>query len=309
MIKLNSIGICFFVFLLILSGCGQSINENKDTATQSKEVNHAPAVKSDQVPTSKSGVSSQASWAYPFVYWDNGQTYIITNTIVENDEVGSEIGQVKRDISNFDSISIKDGVNERPYVKQDGDSNMLVVGSEIYALKDADDRDVIVVNDNGKYVKAINKVRCPGGQCIEKTGVTDVPDPERVIGEIYQLALDAYLPLWKGLTDNMKYIAIDMSNLTISEEDKEQIIKHFSKYNVDIMDSTLEQLEKEGLVKDARSIEGVLLRVENTEIKGTKIIIKGSVYKSAKGAIGTLVEVEFLNGKWQVTKATDTWIS
>ncbi|QNK57101.1 hypothetical protein [Paenibacillus sp. PAMC21692] len=299
MIKLNPFGIYLLVFLLLLSGCGQS-----------RDVDHATAVKFDQAPPSKGGVSCQASWPYPFVFWDNGQTYMITNTLIENDEVGGEIGQVKRDISSFDLISIKDDVNEQPYVKQDGDSNALAVGSKIYAFKDVDDRDVIVVNHNDKYVKAFNTVRCPEGQCIDISGETDDSDPERDMGEIYQLALDAYLPLWKGLIDDMKYIAIDMSNLTdLSDKDKKQILEYFSKYNVDIIDSNLEQLEEKGLVKDASSIDGVLLRVESTEILENKVTIKGSVYKSAKGAIGTLVEVEFLNGKWQVTKANDTWIS
>lgn len=130
------------------------------------------------------------------------------------------------------------------------------------------------------------------------------------MGEIYRLGLDAFMPLGDGLTDNMKYIAIDMSNLKdISEGDKEQVLEHFSKYNVEVMEITLEQLEKEGRVKGARSLEGILLRVKNTEIMENKIIIEGSVYKSAKGAIGTSVVVEYLDGKWQVTKASDTWIS
>ncbi|GBG08192.1 hypothetical protein PAT3040_02760 [Paenibacillus agaridevorans] len=159
MIKWDAFGIYLLVFLLILSGCGQS-----------RDVDHATAVNFDQAPPSKGGVSCQASWPYPFVFWDNGQTYMITNTIVKNDKVGSEIGQVKRDISSFDLISLKDDVNEQPYVKQDGDSNALAVGSKIYAFKDEDDRDVIVVHHNDKYVKASNTVRCPEGQCIEISG-------------------------------------------------------------------------------------------------------------------------------------------
>ena len=128
--------------------------------------------------------------------------------------------------------------------------------------------------------------------------------------EIYGLALDAFISLGDGLTDKMKYIAIDMSNLKdISEEDKDQVLRHFSKYDVNVMDITLEQLEKEGRVKDARSLEGILLRVENSEIYENKIIIEGSLFKSAKGAIGTSVILEYLDDKWQVTKASDTWVS
>jgi hypothetical protein len=40
------------------------------------------------------------------------------------------------------------------------------------------------------------------------------------------------------------------------------------------------ELEKEGRLKDARSLEGILLRVMNTEIMENKIIIEGSLFKS-----------------------------
>ncbi|GBG08191.1 hypothetical protein PAT3040_02759 [Paenibacillus agaridevorans] len=48
--------------------------------------------------------------------------------------------------------------------------------------------------------------------------------------------------------------------------------------NIGRKDSNLEQLEEKGLVKDASSIDGVLLRVESTEIMENKVTIKGSVY-------------------------------
>ncbi|MBP1995841.1 peptide ABC transporter substrate-binding protein [Paenibacillus eucommiae] len=144
----------------------------------------------------------------------------------------------------------------------------------------------------------------------EMAVVTNESELKKDMGEIYRLALDAFMPLGDGLTNNMKYIAIDMSSLKdLPEEDREKVLQYFSKYDVDVMDNTLDQLEKEGRLKGARSLEGILLRVKDTEIIKKKIIIEGSLYKSAKGAIGTSVVVEYLNGKWQVTKASVTWIS
>jgi hypothetical protein len=144
----------------------------------------------------------------------------------------------------------------------------------------------------------------------ETAVVTDDSELKRDMGEIYLLALEAFMPLGDGLTNNMKYIAIDMSSLKdLSEGDREKVLQHFSKYNVDVMDITLDQLEKEGRLKGARSLEGIMLKVKNTEIMKNRIIIDGSLYKSAKGAIGTSVVVEYLDGKWQVTKASNTWIS
>ncbi len=144
---------------------------------------------------------------------------------------------------------------------------------------------------------------------IRKAEETDSKEID--MGEIYCLALDAFLSLEDGgLTKNMKYLAMDLSNLKdTSAEDKQKLVKSFGKYGVDVMDATLEQLEQEGQLKEARGLEGVLLRVESTDISEAKVVIKGSVYKSAKGGAGTEVTIEYQGGKWEVTQAKNTWVS
>jgi hypothetical protein len=106
--------------------------------------------------------------------------------------------------------------------------------------------------------------------------------------EVYRLALDAFIPLGDGLTNHMKYLALELNSLEgISAEDKEDILNDFNKYGVDVLDTTLEQLEQEGRVGEARSIKGVLLRVKSTEVTDNKVVVRGFVYKSAKGGVGT----------------------
>jgi hypothetical protein len=131
------------------------------------------------------------------------------------------------------------------------------------------------------------------------------------MGELYSLALDAYIPIDEGLNGGMEYIAIDMSNFKdLDDTDKEQILQHFDKYNVKVMEATYEELKAEGLYDQQTSVlKGVLLRVEKTEISNKKIIVEGSKYRAGNGAIGTKVIVEYKNDKWQVTKADSTWIS
>lgn len=54
----------------------------------------------------------------------------------------------------------------------------------------------------------------------------------------------------------MKYIAIDTRNFkNFSESDREQVIQRFSKYEVDVIETTLDQLEQEGQLMDAGSLE------------------------------------------------------
>lgn len=135
-------------------------------------------------------------------------------------------------------------------------------------------------------------------------------DPKQDMKEVYRLALDAFMPLGDGLTHHMKYLALELNNLEgISAEDKEGIVNDFKKYGVDVLDTTLEQLEQEGRVGEAHSIKGVLLKVKSTEATDNKVVVRGFVYKSAKGGIGTEVVVEYADSQWRVTKATATGIS
>jgi hypothetical protein len=61
-----------------------------------------------------------------------------------------------------------------------------------------------------------------------KSPGTNTPSPQKDIGQLYRLALDAYMPIDEGLNGGMKYIAIDMSNfIDLDDSDKEQILKHF----------------------------------------------------------------------------------
>ncbi|OMF37848.1 hypothetical protein BK133_04780 [Paenibacillus sp. FSL H8-0548] len=135
--------------------------------------------------------------------------------------------------------------------------------------------------------------------------------PAKDMGELYSLALDAYMPIDDGLNSGMKYIAIDMSNFQdMNESDKEQILNHFKKYNVEVMEATYEQLMDKGLYNPQTLVlNGILLRVGKTVISETRMVVDGSKYRSGDGAIGVQVTVEINKGKWQVLKADSTWIS
>lgn len=147
--------------------------------------------------------------------------------------------------------------------------------------------------------------------CVMLSTACSNSNPTKDMGELYSLALDAYMPIDEGLNGGIEYIAIDMSNFEdIDETDKEQILKYFDKYNVEVMEATYEQLkDKELYDPQTLVLNGVLLRVEKIEISKKQVVIEGSKYRAGDGAIGTKVIVEYKNGKWQVTKADSTWIS
>ncbi|WP_206098596.1 peptide ABC transporter substrate-binding protein [Paenibacillus montanisoli] len=141
----------------------------------------------------------------------------------------------------------------------------------------------------------------------EATGV----QPEIDLGEVYSLALDAYMPVDEGLNSGMAYIAIDMSNLKdIDDADKQQILDYFKKYNVGVMEATYEELKAQGLEnKTSLVLDGVLLKVDQARITEKQAIVEGSKFRSGDGAIGMKVIVELKDGKWKVKEAGMTWIS
>jgi hypothetical protein len=131
------------------------------------------------------------------------------------------------------------------------------------------------------------------------------------MGQIYTLALEGFMPKDEALNSNMKYIAIDMSNFKdVDDKDKKEILNYFKKYNVETMDSTYEQLKEKGLWNaKTKALDGILLRVESTEVVRNKVIIKASKYRSGLGAIGGESTVIYKNGSWILKEAKDTWIS
>lgn len=131
------------------------------------------------------------------------------------------------------------------------------------------------------------------------------------MGQLYGLALEAYMDIDEGLNGGMTYIAIDMSNFEgIDETNKEQILSYFESYPVAVMEATHAQLMERGLHNpETLVLHGVLLLVETTEVSGRKIVVEGSKFRAGDGGIGTRVVVEYKRGTWQVTKAEGTWIS
>lgn len=95
---------------------------------------------------------ASASWPYPFLKWNGGKTYGVGDETVPADQVGEELGEVKRELS--DVIVTREGEEPVPYEEKDGDSNVLAAGSKLYALKGTDDDSVIVVLSGDRYIKA-----------------------------------------------------------------------------------------------------------------------------------------------------------
>ncbi len=107
--------------LLLLSGCslndGESENEIQNDAS--------------------------ASWAYPFVKWEN-ETYVVSEEEVKEDKLGQEIGKVTS-YSDLESSNTSGNF-----------SNEYEVGTKYYEITDISQKEAIAIEvKKGKFIKAV----------------------------------------------------------------------------------------------------------------------------------------------------------
>ncbi|MEY9975026.1 hypothetical protein ABH966_005450 [Lysinibacillus sp. RC46] len=88
------------------------------------------------------GCNSSSSWAFQFVKYNNTH-YIVTEEVLENDQLGEKLGEVKYHLNNEqDSKELS--------------SNIYPVGTKIYAINNIDiSKAIAVVNEDGKLIKLV----------------------------------------------------------------------------------------------------------------------------------------------------------
>lgn len=143
--------------------------------------------------------------------------------------------------------------------------------------------------------------------------ITLIPPKSKLdMGEIYTIALDSTMTADDGLNSGMEYIAIDMSRMEgLKAGDRQQILDHFKKYNVEVLEATYEQLKAnpQRMNKDGDSLKGILLAVQSTSSTLGTYTIECSKFVSGKGAIGGEVKVRYVAGKWVTSGLESMWIS
>ncbi|KOO42787.1 hypothetical protein [Priestia koreensis] len=138
-------------------------------------------------------------------------------------------------------------------------------------------------------------------------------DPKDHLGEIYTVVLDSIMKEDKSLNSDMEFIAIDMSSFNeVNGDDKKVILSYFrDKYNVDVMNATMDKLKDQGYYnQDTMSLDGVLLKIEKIEVKfNNSVLIQASKFRSGKGAIGVESKVHYKDGKWKIKESNEIWAS
>lgn len=127
----------------------------------------------------------------------------------------------------------------------------------------------------------------------------------------YTTVIDKLYEEDSALNSNIKYIAIDTSLIVnLNDEEKAELLKELENYGFTVLDMTIEELKEKGYVKDLYFEEGILFEIEDEPIKRNSIIMDISKWRSGLGAIGyDGTVVKYKNGKWEIEKQGNAWIS
>jgi len=146
---------------------------------------------------------------------------------------------------------------------------------------------------------------------IDGTSVTTVSREDW--GAFYIQTLHSYMFQDTALSENIDYMAIDLSSLEYaSAEDRENVADFFSSAYVPVIDADIERLKEEGLFDESTLSlpNGVLLQVQSVSRSGEEIVIQGMKYRSGLGANGFETKwTANADGSWTMHETVMIWIS
>lgn len=128
----------------------------------------------------------------------------------------------------------------------------------------------------------------------------------------YSLALKLMMETDPGLNQSMDYIAVDMETFELDTGDKERILRSLeTKYGVDAMDASFEELKAQGLFEEeSGSLDGILLTIEEMESNfNGSVTFNGAKMKSGLGAVGVQSTLKFDGSRWIIEESQQTWVS
>jgi len=122
--------------------------------------------------------------------------------------------------------------------------------------------------------------------------------------DMYNAVLDYFIGVDEALNIDMKYIAVNF-NENITDENKENILENLKKYNVDIIESNLEELIEKGLADEYGNLDGILLSISDIKVESeNRIMIEGSKYRSGLGSVSNQVILNNVNGTWELEEVS-----
>lgn len=126
------------------------------------------------------------------------------------------------------------------------------------------------------------------------------------MGQVYAVALDAFMELEAFLNDDMAYIAVDTEGMVgANAEDLRFVLEHMEAYGVPVMEMTFQELTDQGYFdQNTYSLEGIFLSIMEVEqLSPTEIFIKGWKFREGMELIGVQIKVVFDHNRWNVVES------
>ena len=142
-------------------------------------------------------------------------------------------------------------------------------------------------------------------------GCTNQSASKNDTSQLYIEALEELMRTDDALNHEMAYIAIDMEQFVeVDEEQKEEIKQYFAeKYEIEIMEASLDDLREQGLFDDETLyLEGILLSITKVEMN-EEVRMEATKYRSGTGAIGLEIILHQVDDEWAVKESKMLWIS
>lgn len=135
---------------------------------------------------------------------------------------------------------------------------------------------------------------------------------------MYETIIDDIIAQDEGLNNNAKYISLDVDSfilpvergegnvhskyLGLSESEKDTLLRYCKKYNSDIKDYSMKELQENGLYDEENvEIDGILICLESVEkITENSAIMTFGKYRSGLGAVFPKYKLTYKNGNWDI---------
>lgn len=114
-----------------------------------------------------------------------------------------------------------------------------------------------------------------------------------------------------GLNDDIKFIAVDLSQTKIS--DTSYLVELMGQYcegkNLTLLQDTFEGLEEKEYISDLFFKEGILISFNDISLSNNRLKTSAKDWRGGTGAVGADYTVKLKNDSWQITKISGQWIS
>jgi hypothetical protein len=129
---------------------------------------------------------------------------------------------------------------------------------------------------------------------------TTMQAPDVVDG--YLLVIDYLAEHGSQIGNGDKYLAIDTSKMVnLSPGDKTRLIKALDKFNLQVLNKTQDELEKEGYMQKNRFENGSLMKIADKKMESNSITMDATISRGFIAGFGMKgVIIRCVSGHWEI---------